>query len=160
MHTKSLLTALCCAVLLTPALSFAADDAAKAKPAEKQTVADTPFVVVAPSEEIIVSFPLFVVERGVVESIDAKDNTFTLKEKDGTMTKIKVTENTFIENVYADIFTWESKKGINDLKNLLWDALQSGNEEQASSEVELPTLTDLSDHPYYQQFTNNDEDEE
>ena len=116
MHIKSLLTALCCAVLLAPAMSFAADDAAKAKPAEKQTVADTPFVVVAPSEEIIVSFPLFVVERGVVESIDAKDHTFTLKEKDGTMTKIKVTENTLIENVYADIFTWESKKGIADLK--------------------------------------------
>jgi len=79
-------------------------------------VADTPFVIVAPSEEIIVSFPLFVVERGVVENIDAKSHMFTLKEKDGTMTKIKVTENTLIENVYADIFTWESKKGIADLK--------------------------------------------
>ena len=116
MHIKSLLTALCCAVLLAPAMSFAADDAAKAKPAEKQTVADTPFVVVAPSEEIIVSFPLFEVERGVVDSIDAKNSMFTLKEKDGTMTKIKVTENTLIENIYADVFHWESKKGINDLK--------------------------------------------
>ena len=115
MHIKSLFTALCCAVLLVPAVSFGADDA-KAKHAAKETVADTPFVIVAPSEEIIVSFPLFVVERGVVESIDAKNHMFTLKEKDGTMTKIKVTENTLIENVYADIFTWESKKGIADLK--------------------------------------------
>jgi hypothetical protein len=32
------------------------------------------------------------------------------------MTKIKVTENTLIENIYADVFHWESKKGINDLK--------------------------------------------
>ena len=62
-----------------------------------------------------------------------------------------------IPHVFISSFTQE---GINDLKNLLWNALQSGNEEQASSEVELPTLTDLSDHPYYQQFTNNDEDEE
>ena len=117
MYTKALFTAFCCAMLLSPAVSFGADEAAKAKPAtKKETVADTPFVVVAPSEEIIVSFPLFMVERGVVDSIDAKNNVFTLKEKDGTMTKIKVTENTLIENVYADIFTWESKKGINDLK--------------------------------------------
>ena len=139
MHIKSLLTALCCAVLLAPAMSFAADDAAKAKPAEKQTVADTPFVVVAPSEEIIVSFPLFVVERGVVESIDAKDHTFTLKEKDGTMTKIKVTENTLVENVYADIFTWESKKGIADLKK--GDKVRArvfpGDEGQPSSAISL-----------------------
>ena len=117
MYTKALFTAFCCAMLLSPAVSFGADEAAKAKPAtKKETVADTPFVIVAPSEEIIVSFPLFVVERGVVDSIDAKNNVFTLKEKDGTMTKIKVTENTLIENVYADVFTWESKKGINDLK--------------------------------------------
>ena len=117
MYTKALFTAFCCAMLLSPSVSFGADEAAKAKPAtKKETVADTPFVIVAPSEEIIVSFPLFVVERGVVDSIDAKNNVFTLKEKDGTMTKIKVTDNTLIENVYADIFTWESKKGINDLK--------------------------------------------
>ncbi|MBR3880534.1 MAG: hypothetical protein IKJ34_02940 [Mailhella sp.] len=117
MHIKTLFTALCCAMLLTPAVSFGADEAAKAKAAPaKETVADTPFVIVAPSEEIIVSFPLFVVERGVVEDIDAKNHTFTLKEQDGTLTKIKVTENTMIENIYADIFTWESKKGINDLK--------------------------------------------
>ena len=117
MHIKPLFTALCCAMLLTPAVSFGADDAAKAKPAPaKESVADTPFVIVAPSEEIIVSFPLFEVERGVVDSIDAKNSMFTLKEKDGTLTKIKVTDNTLIENVYADIFTWESKKGIKDLK--------------------------------------------
>ena len=116
MHIKTLLTALFCAMLLSPAVSLGAEEAAKAKPAAKETVADTPFVIVAPSEEIIVSFPLFEVERGVVESIDAKNNMFTLKEKDGTLTKIKVTDNTLIENVYADIFTWESKKGINDLK--------------------------------------------
>ena len=116
MHIKTLLTAFCCAMLLAPAVSFGAEDAAKAKSADKQTVADTPFVVVAPSEEIIVSFPLFVVERGIVDSIDAKEKLFTLKEKDGTMTKIKVTENTLIENIYADVFHWESKKGINDLK--------------------------------------------
>ena len=117
MHIKTLFTALCCAMLLAPAVSFGAADAAKAKPAPaKETVADTPFVIVAPSEEIIVTFPLFVVERGVVEDIDAKNHTFTLKEKDGTLSKIKVTENTIVENVYADIFTFESKKGINDLK--------------------------------------------
>ena len=117
MYTKALFTAFCCAMLLSPSVSFGADEAAKAKPAtKKETVADTPFVIVAPSEEIIVSFPLFVVERGVVDSIDAKNHVFTLKEKDGTLTKIKVTENTLIENVYADIFTWESKKGIDDLK--------------------------------------------
>ena len=85
MHIKSLFTALCCAVLLVPAVSFGADEA-KAKHAAKETVADTPFVIVAPSEEIIVSFPLFVVERGVVESIDAKNHMFTLKEKDGLQT--------------------------------------------------------------------------
>ena len=118
MYTKALFTAFCCAMLLSPSVSFGADEAAKAKtaPSSKETVADTPFVIVAPSEEIIVSFPLFVVERGVVDSIDAKNHVFTLKEKDGTLTKIKVTENTLIENVYADIFTWESKKGIDDLK--------------------------------------------
>ena len=79
------------------------------------------------------------VERGVVESIDAKDHTFTLKEKDGTMTKIKVTENTLIENIYADVFHWESKKGINDLKK--GDKVRArvfpGDEGQPSSAVSL-----------------------
>ena len=75
-----------------------------------------PFVIVAPSEEIVVTFPLFVVERGVVESVDAKKGTFTIKDKQGEISTIKVTDNTLVENVYADIFTWESKKGIGDLK--------------------------------------------
>ena len=82
----------------------------------KQTVADTPFVIVAPSEEIVVTFPLFFVERGVVESVDVKNGTFTIKDKQGQVSTIKVTDNTLIENVYVDIFTWETKKGINDLK--------------------------------------------
>lgn len=115
MHIKTLLSGLCCAMLLLPAVSFGADDA-KAKNDARQTGANMPFVVVAPSEEIIVSFPLFVVERGVVDSVDVPANTFTLKEKDGTTTKVQVTENTMIENIYADVFHWESKKGINDLK--------------------------------------------
>jgi len=115
MHIKTLLSGLCCAMLLLPAVSFGADDA-KAKNDAKQTGANMPFVVVAPSEEIIVSFPLFVVERGVVDSVDVPASTFTLKEKDGTTTKVQVTENTMIENIYADVFHWESKKGINDLK--------------------------------------------
>ena len=46
------------------------------------------------------------------------------------------------------------------MKNMLWDALQSGNEVEVENEVELPTLPDVSDHPYYQQFNNNEEDEE
>ena len=115
MHIKTLLSGLCCAMLLLPAVSFGADDA-KTKNDAKQTGANMPFVVVAPSEEIIVSFPLFVVERGVVDSVDVPASTFTLKEKDGTTTKVQVTENTMIENIYADVFHWESKKGINDLK--------------------------------------------
>jgi len=115
MHIKTLLSGLCCAMLLLPAVSFGADDA-KAKNDAKQTGANMPFVVVAPSEEIIVSFPLFVVERGVVDSVDVPASTFTLKETDGTTTKVQVTENTMIENIYADVFHWESKKGINDLK--------------------------------------------
>ena len=55
-------------------------------------------------------------ERGVVESVDVKNGTFTLKDKEGAVSTIKVTDNTLVENVYADIFTWETKKGINDLK--------------------------------------------
>ena len=138
MHIKSLLTALCCSVLLTPAVSFGADDAAKAKPADKQTMT-APFVVVAPSEEIIVTFPLFEMERGIVDSIDTKNSTFTLKEKDGTTTNIKVTENTVIENIYADVFHWESKKGINDLKkgDKVRASVFPGDEGQPSSAVSL-----------------------
>ena len=138
MHIKTLLSGLCCAMLLLPAVSFGADDA-KAKNDAKQTGANMPFVVVAPSEEIIVSFPLFVVERGVVDSVDVPASTFTLKEKDGTTTKVQVTENTMIENIYADVFHWESKKGINDLKK--GDKVRArdfpGDEGQPSSAVSL-----------------------
>ena len=114
MRIKPLFSSLCCGLILAPALAFAAD-APKAD-ADKQTMADTPFVIVAPSEEIIVTFPLFLVERGVVDNVDVKNNTFTLKQKDGAKTTIKVTDNTLVENVYADIFTFETKKGIHDLK--------------------------------------------
>ena len=114
MHFKTLTAGFFCGLLLAPAMAFAADSAAKADAGK--AVSDTPFVIVAPSEEIIVTFPLFVMERGVVEDVDAKAGVFTLKEQDGSLSKIKVTENTVIENVYLDIFTWESKKGIDDLK--------------------------------------------
>ena len=112
MRIKTLFTGLCCGIILAPALALAADTASKAK----QTVADTPFVIVAPSEEIVVTFPLFLVERGVVDTVDMKNGTFTLKDKEGAVSTIKVTDNTLIENVYVDIFTWETKKGIADLK--------------------------------------------
>lgn len=112
MRIKTLFTGLCCGIILAPALALAADTAPKAK----QTVADTPFVIVAPSEEIVVTFPLFLVERGVVDTVDMKNGTFTLKDKEGAVSTIKVTDNTLIENVYVDIFTWETKKGIADLK--------------------------------------------
>ena len=115
MRIKTLFTGFCCGIILAPAMALAADSAPAPK-AAKQTVADTPFVIVAPSEEIVVTFPLFVVERGVVESVDAKKGTFTIKDKQGEISTVKVTDNTLVENVYADIFTWESKKGIGDLK--------------------------------------------
>ena len=114
MRIKTLFTGFCCGIILAPAMALAADTAPA--PKAKQTVADTPFVIVAPSEEIVVTFPLFVVERGVVESVDAKNGTFTLKDKQGEVSTIKVTDNTLVENVYADIFTWDTKKGIADLK--------------------------------------------
>ena len=41
MYTKALFTAFCCAMLLSPAVSFGANEAAKAKPASKETVAVT-----------------------------------------------------------------------------------------------------------------------
>ena len=115
MRIKTLFTGFCCGILLAPAMALAADSGSAPK-AAKQTVADTPFVIVAPSEEIVVTFPLFLVERGVVESVDVKNGTFTLKDKEGAVSTIKVTDNTLVENVYSDIFTWETKKGINDLK--------------------------------------------
>ena len=61
-----------------------------------------------------------------------------------------------IPHVFISSFTQE---GISDLKNMLWDALQSGNEVEVENEVELPVLPDVSDHPYYQQFNNNEEEE-
>ena len=114
MRIKTLFTGFCCGILLAPAMAFAADSAPA--PKAKQTVADTPFVIVAPSEEIVVTFPLFLVERGVVESVDVKNGTFTLKDKEGAVSTIKVTDNTLVENVYADNITWEKKKVNNDLK--------------------------------------------
>ena len=135
MRIKTLFTGLCCGIILAPALALAADTAPKAK----QTVADTPFVIVAPSEEIVVTFPLFLVERGVVENVDAKKGTFSLKDKDGDVSTIKVTDNTLIENVYADIFTWETKKGIADLKK--GDKVRArvfpGDEGEPSSAISL-----------------------
>ncbi|WP_294445615.1 hypothetical protein [uncultured Mailhella sp.] len=138
MRIKTLFTGFCCGILLAPAMAFAADSAPAPK-AEKQTVADTPFVIVAPSEEIVVTFPLFVVERGVVESVDVKKGTFTLKDKQGEVSTIKVTDNTLVENVYADIFTWDTKKGIADLKK--GDKVRArvfpGDDGQPSSAISL-----------------------
>ena len=62
-----------------------------------------------------------------------------------------------IPHVFISSFTQE---GIGELKNLLWDALQAENEVEVEKEVVLPTLPDVSDHPYYQQFNTNEEDEE
>lgn len=72
--------------------------------------------ILPPTEEIVVSFPLLLVERGTVENLDAGAGIVELKRKDGSLAKIRVSDNTIVENVYADIFTWESKKGIHDLK--------------------------------------------
>ena len=119
-------------LLCVPTLSPAADAPAKPVPAVKAAVpaakapaakADIPqaaaqptLTILPPTEEIVVSFPLMLVERGTVENVDAKTGTFELKRKDGTLARIKVDDNTIMENVYADVFTWESKKGIGDLK--------------------------------------------
>ena len=51
-------------------------------------------------------------------------------------------------------------EGISELKNMLWDALQSDNNEQTIAEIVVPELPDVTDHPYYQQFNSNDEEEE
>ena len=53
-----------------------------------------------------------------------------------------------------------TQEGISELKNMLWDALQSDNNEQTIAEIVVPELPDVTDHPYYQQFNNNEEDEE
>lgn len=137
MRIKTLFTSFCCGIILAPAMALAADTAPA--PKAKQTVADTPFVIVEPSEEIVVTFPLFFVERGVVESVNAKNGTFTIKDKQGEVSTIKVTDNTLVENVYADIFTWESKKGIDDLKK--GDKIRArvfpGDEGQPSTAISL-----------------------
>lgn len=112
-------------LLCVPTLSPAADAPAKPVPAAKapaakadipQAAEQTTLTILPPTEEIVVSFPLMLVERGTVENVDAKTGTFELKRKDGTLARIKVDDNTIMENVYADVFTWESKKGIGDLK--------------------------------------------
>jgi GTP-binding protein len=62
-----------------------------------------------------------------------------------------------IPHVFISSFTQE---GISELKNMLWDALQSDNNEQTVAEIVVPELPDVTDHPYYQQFNSNDEEEE
>ncbi len=73
-------------------------------------------VTIIPTADIIVSFPLLLTERGIVESVDLKAKTFELKRKDGSMAKISVGDGTLVENVYLDVFHSETKKGIDDLK--------------------------------------------
>lgn len=73
-------------------------------------------VTIIPMADIIVTFPLLLTERGIVESVDAEAKVFEVKRKDGSLAKISVGTGTLVENVYADIFHWESKKGIGDLK--------------------------------------------
>ncbi len=73
-------------------------------------------VTIIPSADIVVTFPLLLTERGIVESVDLKAKTFELKRKDGSMAKISVGEGTLVENVYLDIFHSESRKGIDELK--------------------------------------------
>ena len=48
MRIKTLFTGFCCGIILAPAMALAADTAHAAL--DWQTVADTPFVIVAPSE--------------------------------------------------------------------------------------------------------------
>ena len=73
-------------------------------------------VTIIPSADIVVTFPLLLTERGIVESVDLKAKTFELKRKDGSMAKISVGEGTLVENVYLDIFHSESRKGIDEMK--------------------------------------------
>lgn len=132
MRSKNILSglALSLSLLCVPALSPAADAPVKADPAKPapaaqaradkanlpQGVEQSTLTIMPPTEDIIISFPLMLVERGTVESVDASAGTFELKRKDGSLARIKVGDNTIMDNVYADIFTRESKKGINDLK--------------------------------------------
>ena len=93
-------------LLCVPTLSPAADAPAKPVPAVKadvpaakapaakadipQAAEQTTLTILPPTEEIVVSFPLMLVERGTVENVDAKTGTFELKRKDGTLARIKV----------------------------------------------------------------------
>ena len=95
-----------------PASTPEADAARAALP---ETV-DEATVTIIPAADIIVTFPLLLTERGVVESVDLKARTFELKRKDGSLARISVGDGTLVENVYADIFHSESKKGIDGLK--------------------------------------------
>ena len=114
---------LVCACMFSAAPCFAAEthktvvtakaDAARA--ALPETV-DEATVTIIPAADIIVTFPLLLTERGVVESVDLKARTFELKRKDGSLARISVGDGTLVENVYADIFHSESKKGIDGLK--------------------------------------------
>lgn len=87
----------------------------RAEAALPETVGEAT-VTIIPSADIVVTFPLLLTERGVVESVDLKAKTFELKRKDGSMAKISVGEGTLVENVYLDIFHSESRKGIDELK--------------------------------------------
>lgn len=121
MHYKVLSFVLALGLLGATSLSFAEDTKTEAKPAAKveakaEANAPIPLIIATPVTDIIVSIPLILVEQGVVEKIDDKTNTFDIKRKDGTVAVVKVTENTIMENVYLDIFNWETSKGIKDLK--------------------------------------------
>lgn len=70
--------------------------------------------VMPPTADIVITMPLVLVERGIVEAVTG--DTFTLKRQDGSVAKIMINNATVIENVYADIFNWKSAKGISDLK--------------------------------------------
>jgi len=74
------------------------------------------FTIMPPETDIIITLPPMFTEQGIVESVDAGKNTFELKRKDGSVVKIRVSDHTVVENVYADVFHREDKKGMADLK--------------------------------------------
>ena len=90
-----------------PASTPEADAARAALP---ETV-DEATVTIIPAADIIVTFPLLLTERGVVESVDHKARTFELKRKDGSLARISVGDGTLVENVYADISTRSRRRG-------------------------------------------------
>lgn len=127
MHPRKVLSglALGLSLLCVPALASAADEPDKAAPAKAAAAAKaavpadvtTEVITIMPPEtDIVITLPLMLVERGTVESVDAGAGVFELKRKDGSTAKIQVTDNTMMENVYADIFSREDRKGISDLK--------------------------------------------